>query len=104
MTRALREGWWYRANTEQRLAQIDGGIELGMTARQIALASGGHPGSVAFFANQHGRSLGQSKSTAGVRRNGQRKHDAANYFGGRKVDFWNGDDHRVPAEVEEVSF
>lgn len=28
--------WWSRASTEQKLAQIDGGIECGMTAKQIA--------------------------------------------------------------------
>ena len=32
--------WWNRASVEQRLAQIDGGIELGLTARQVAVFRG----------------------------------------------------------------
>jgi hypothetical protein len=33
-------GWWTNATLEQRLAQIDGGIECGMTARAIGACSG----------------------------------------------------------------
>ena len=32
--------WWDKATTEQRLAQIDGGIECGMNAAQIAFNCG----------------------------------------------------------------
>lgn len=32
--------WWDRATREQRLAQIDGAIECGMTARQFLAAIG----------------------------------------------------------------
>ena len=32
-----KSSWWSRASTEQKLAQIDGGISLGMTAKQVAM-------------------------------------------------------------------
>jgi len=32
--------WWSNATQEQRLAQIDGGIECGMTSKQIAMCLG----------------------------------------------------------------
>ncbi|MDO9417000.1 hypothetical protein [Pararhizobium sp.] len=34
---AKPNAWWNRASTEERLKQIDAGIELRMTARQIAM-------------------------------------------------------------------
>ncbi len=57
-------GWWYRASREERLAQIDAGIELGMTSAQVAMncgchqeqhrsSHGGH--TVLSFARSHGR-------------------------------------------------
>ena len=53
--------WWERASTEDRLAQIDGGIECGMTAKQISLcvgASAGHDGgTLRAFATRYGRNF-----------------------------------------------
>lgn len=46
---------WSSMTTEQRLEQIDGAIELGLTARQTAMNLRGHPGTVRAFANTHGR-------------------------------------------------
>lgn len=46
---------WSNMSTEQRLAQIDGAIECGMTARQLAKNLGAHPGTARAFANAHGR-------------------------------------------------
>lgn len=37
---ARHDGWWYRASKEQRLAQIDAAIDLGMNARQTAMCLG----------------------------------------------------------------
>lgn len=40
MAISRHDGWWYRATREQRLAQIDAAIELGMNARQTAMCLG----------------------------------------------------------------
>jgi len=56
--------WWHTATREQRLAQIDGAIELGMTSKQCAMNCGcvydegsGRQGGVSVrdFAGYHGR-------------------------------------------------
>ena len=48
--------WWSRASTKQKLAQIDGGISLGMTAKQVAKNVRVDAAStVQAFANRHGR-------------------------------------------------
>lgn len=49
--------WWANATVEQKLAQIDGGIECGMTARQIGLNCGATLIAVRNFGNYHGRSF-----------------------------------------------
>lgn len=108
-----RPGWWYRATNEERLAQIDGGIELGMTASQVALNCGclyeqnytngstlGSGSLVNHFALNHGRSFPASNKKTS--RNGtvmyrgrlmsrkqaiiEAEKDA--YFTGQTVDFW----------------
>lgn len=107
-------GWWYRATTEERLAQIDGAIELGMTAPQAALNcgclydqrySGNRLGSGSLlrsFAASHGRSFSGSKfanreANGMTVRNGRSmsikraRLEASReaYFEGQEVDFWN---------------
>jgi hypothetical protein len=56
-------GWWASATLEQRLAQIDGGIECGLAAREVAMICGirvAHPAEmVAAFASRHGRKFPQ---------------------------------------------
>ncbi len=53
--------WWKNASTEDRLKQIDAGISLGMTARQVAMNlrvqmyPGSRESAVSRFANNHGR-------------------------------------------------
>ena len=65
--------FWSTATTEQRLAQIDGGIECGMTSKQIAMCLGapiygdGHSNRVLVFAQYHGRHFPTSKVTVGRR-------------------------------------
>ncbi|TBY54550.1 hypothetical protein E0H59_13790 [Rhizobium leguminosarum bv. viciae] len=60
--------FWDRANTEERLDQIDGGIECGMTSKQIAICLGapiyhdGKSNSVNAFAHRHGRTFPTSRS------------------------------------------
>lgn len=66
--------FWDTASTEQRLAQIDAGIELGMTRKQIAMCLGApldnSANALGAFANRHGRSFpvkSEERSRAGKR-------------------------------------
>jgi hypothetical protein len=49
--------FWKTATTEQKLAQIDGGIECGMNSTQIAMNLGTNPARVTQFASYHRRSF-----------------------------------------------
>lgn len=98
-----KRGWWYGASTEQRLAQIDAAIELGMTAKQCAMNCGClydsqsvRPGDrVHGFASYHGRHFnGEStgKRTAAIvrsRRNTDLKAAKQAYLSGEPVDMWS---------------
>lgn len=64
------KGWWYGASVEQRLAQVDGGIECGMTAKQIAMNCGAgiyheRDSGVSAFARKHGRYFGSDNAHKG---------------------------------------
>lgn len=96
MRAATKEGWWHNASVEQRLAQIDGGIECGLTAGQVAMVSGSTPGAVGSFAIFYGRKFPAKNkaSSASIARAGAKKRDRAAYMSGRPVDFWgNGQVH-----------
>ena len=95
----MERGWWYRATTAERLAQIDGCIELGMTAKQCAMNCGA-PGRVWVqqFATNHGRSFGWDHYRSKMK--GAKigiAHSKANalkatkdaYLAGEPVDFWS---------------
>lgn len=64
-----KKSWWSRASTEEKLAQIDGGIACGMTARQIAMCVGEHDrhaaGKIGDFARYHGRNMPTTNQSAG---------------------------------------
>ena len=47
--------FWKIATTEQKLAQIDGAIELGLTSKQCAFNCGTTDGAVRGFGYKHGR-------------------------------------------------
>lgn len=48
--------FWQNASTQQRLAQIDGAIECGLTYKQMAMNMGCEDWrQVQYFANHHGR-------------------------------------------------
>ena len=49
--------FWNKATQEQKLAQIDGGIECGMNTSQIAANLGSTRVAVRDFAYRHGRSF-----------------------------------------------
>jgi hypothetical protein len=72
-----KAGWWYRASQDEKLAQVKAGIELGMTAEQVARNCGcfceGHRtgnggGTVAQFAARHGLSFAKRNRTHNQRR------------------------------------
>jgi hypothetical protein len=47
--------FWKTATKEQKLSQIDGGIECGMTARQVAMNLGTSKQNLLEFGRNHGR-------------------------------------------------
>lgn len=101
----MERGWWYRATDAEKLAQIDGCIELGMTAKQCAFncASEFHWQTLVGFGNRHGRYFGDvayagkcDKVVSAIFEGGKytnkrstlnRRRDA--YLSGEPVDFWS---------------
>lgn len=55
--------FWQKSSKAQKLEQIDAGISLGMTARQIAINCGTTKDAILYLCRETGRSTG-SKSTA----------------------------------------
>lgn len=53
--------FWKTATKEQKLSQIDGGIECGMTARQIGMNCGTSKTNVQKFAEYYARSFPPKK-------------------------------------------
>lgn len=85
-------GWWYRATAEQKLAQIDAAIELGMTSTQVAMNCGARRTTVCTFANYHNRRFvdGQSKAARShQKRTGGIRAFRNAYFKGEPVDAWS---------------
>lgn len=101
-------GWWNSASREEKLAQIDGCIEVGMTTAQCAMnlrfydpASG--RGTIGNFARRHGREFpnisGMRRVNSGlittiegrvVTRKQARDADRRQaYLSGEPVDFWS---------------
>lgn len=95
------KGWWFHATAEQRLAQIDGGIECGLTGSQIALALGGNAVGVRQFAWAHDRKLGRGGEKASRPRRAAADITRAKlaFLRGDRVDFFGaapaGDDFRL---------
>lgn len=52
--------FWQHASVEDKLAQVDGGIELQMTSAQVAKNCGTTPASMRAFAYHHGRTFKNS--------------------------------------------
>lgn len=96
-------GWWYRASKEQRLAQMDGAIECGMTAPQFAMVVGcltRH--TILRFAHDHGRHFPSINRLRGARHQKRVGDLKRAYFHGYGHDFTDHADHSAPAEFAEV--
>ena len=101
--------WWSKATEAQKLAQIDGGIECGMTGPQVAMASGTTRSAVHSFAIAHGRKFPMRTGTASRKRMGKWYHDRAAFARGDRVNFWGNTEPEdefaldpIPAHVEEI--
>lgn len=55
--------FWQHASTQQRLAQIDGSIEVGMTMRQTAMNLGTTVHRIDYFSSKHGRHFNRHRLT-----------------------------------------
>ena len=81
--------WWHKATRDERLRQIDAGIELGMTGTQIALAVGVPAQTIRDFGNYNGRSFPGNafgrRHTKNQMTGLMRKKWAADYYRGEKV-------------------
>lgn len=99
--------WWYSASQAQKLAQIDGGLECGMTATQVAMVSGTVSGTVQGFAQKHDRSFpvntGKYVAAGHKTRRGNHASKAA-YLRGDAVDFWQEPASTNTVEFEEIRF
>jgi hypothetical protein len=87
--------FWKTATKEQKLSQIDGGIECGMTARQVAVNCGTTAENIRALASRCGRSFnhgisvgwGRASLISSQRSRGvpnERITDAFNIFGAKE--------------------
>lgn len=63
--------FWHTATDEQKLAQIDAAISLGLTSKQCAMNVGTKPSSVRAFASKHNRAFGYGSEAMRKIRQGQ---------------------------------
>ncbi len=104
----MNGGWWYRASLEQKLAQVDGGIELGLTSNQVAMVSGAKDRyTVKAFGAYHGRHFTTSNYSSLSKARAARfapihRRDA--YLRGEPSQFWAGGsvDTNHSGEPEEI--
>jgi len=98
--------WWDNASTEARLAQIDGGIECGLTANQVAMASGlrsDQRSNVSAFASRRGRHFpaeNRGRAIIGTNRRDKIGRDRTAYFRGDSINLWGTADHRDEFELD----
>lgn len=56
--------FWSKASTEQKLAQIDGAIALGLTSKQCGMNCGAADFNIRYFAAKHGRTFSMTGEEA----------------------------------------
>lgn len=64
MSKLNKKSWWYRASKDQKLAQIDGGIECGICAKHIAMNVGATVSAAQEFGRYHGRKFSGKNTIA----------------------------------------
>lgn len=94
--------WWSKASEAQKLAQIDGGISLGMSHAQIAMASRTSAGAIAGFASRHNRVFSVKSGTASQRRMGSIYRDRAAYARGDRINLWGNTEAQDEFALDEV--
>lgn len=89
ITAKADQGWWYRATDEQRIAQIKGGVDCGMSAPQIAVCVGANSGrTITDFASRHSIKLANPRGLA-AKRQWAAHHLRKAYLSGEPIDAWS---------------
>ena len=104
MNPSTETSWWQNATTEQRLAQIDGGLECGMTSGQVAVASRTSAHNIRQMAVRYGRhfpSIG--KQTTGHRLRKIASDSRRAYLRGEPIDLWGNTEAQEEFLDEVVS-
>ncbi len=70
MSKLIEKSWWSRASREQKLAQIDGGIECGVSAKHIAMNVGASVSAIHEYGRRNGRRFTGKNTTLQLRRAG----------------------------------
>lgn len=60
-------GWWQNATTEQRLEQVKGCIECGMTCKAASITLGVTYGALSSFAEYHGLRFARGRRGYGTK-------------------------------------
>lgn len=81
-------GWWGRATSEQKLAQVQGALEVGMSAGQCAMNVGTMRQNVSDFALRHGLSFSGVGDLEASRHRWATHRARKKFFSGEDVDFW----------------
>ncbi|WP_156612854.1 hypothetical protein [Ensifer sp. Root142] len=66
----MKSSWWARASKEQKLAQIDGGIDCGISAKHIAMNVGATVSAIHEYGRRNGRKFMGKNTAAQLRRAG----------------------------------
>lgn len=108
MKLSTANSWWHRATVEQRLAQIDGGIECGLSAREVAIASGLLPeqgSTVSVLASKHKRRFPAEnidRRFEGHRRRGAVGRARRAFLNGEPVDLWGNSSRQDEFALDAV--
>ena len=97
--------WWKSATTEQRIAQVKGAIEIGLTQRETALLLGCGKSNIAAFASKHKLSFGGRSSAyekMGVVAKEVRAHSYRKLNAERYRDGYSYDSHEIFPREQDV--
>ncbi|KQU96807.1 hypothetical protein ASD00_18345 [Ensifer sp. Root31] len=66
----MKSSWWAGASKEQKLAQIDGGIDCDISAKHIAMNVGATVSAIHEYGRRNGRKFTGKNTTVQLRRAG----------------------------------